>query len=367
MIHKSIIFFLIFLIFFGLFPNFTKKNKKKQKINTCELIFNHIGDSYEWHILPFKKQYAIPLPIIVKGKTSGWHIFLSNRFRNGNKSYKNFSIARTGMYKNKIIEILSSKRKIRPLDLSLTKNALSLILSNIILLTLILYCSRWYKKREGKPEKNSPKGFITFVELTIIMVIDNIINPCLGKNHQFYTSYLLTIFFFIILNNLLGLIPIFPLGVNITGNIAVTCVLALYTFIYANIFGTKKYWIQLFWPDDVPLWLKIPIPIISIIEIIGIVTKPLALMIRLFANISAGHIIILSLAYMIIEATKCGTICNTGIALFSFIMLLFINYIELLVACIQAYIFTILSSVFISLSQIKPVLFNKNKQKITYI
>ncbi|GMO32245.1 MAG: F0F1 ATP synthase subunit A [Candidatus Azobacteroides pseudotrichonymphae] len=345
--------FTLFVSSFRFLPIITNNIHKEKQLNVRELILDHMKDSYSWHIAPLGTKYvSIPLPIIVKGQADGWHLFSSSRFCRGNKSYKGFSIAQVGNYKDKIVETLPSGVKVRPWDFSLTKNAVSLILSSITLISLILFCSCWYKKRNGKPEKISPKGFISFIELIIMDIINHIIKPCIGKNYKRYTSYLLTVFFFILINNLLGLIPVFPGGANVTGNVTVACVLAVFTFVFVNIFGTKKYWKEIFWPN-VPLWLKIPIPIIPAIEIIGIFTKPFALMIRLLANIMAGHAMILGLTCIIFLTTTLGVVVNMSMTVLSVIMTLFINCVELLVAYIQAYVFTMLSAVFIGLSQIE--------------
>lgn len=329
-------------------------NEEGKELNVRELILDHVGDAYDWHITSFgEKHISIPLPVIVKGKESGWHIFSSSKFHHGHDSYQGFSIAKEGKYKGKIIETLLSGEEIRPWDFSLTKNATSLLLSSLVLVSLLLMCANWYKKRKGKPEDASPKGFIAFVEMVIMSIVDGVIKPCIGKNYQRYTPYLLTVFFFIIFNNLLGLIPIFPGGANVTGNIAVTSVLAVFTFIIVNIFGTKEYWKEVFWPD-VPTWLKIPIPIMPAIELVGVFTKPFALMIRLFANILAGHAIVLGLTCMIFLTVSLGVAMNTGMSILSVVMTIFIDFVELLVAYIQAYVFTMLSAVFIGLSQVEP-------------
>ena len=323
------------------------------ELNVRELILDHVGDGYDWHITTFgHSPISIPLPVIVKGQESGWHLFSSARFHHGHASWQGFSIAQEGEFKGKIIETTADGQVVRPWDFSLTKNAVSLLLGSIVLIILILTCANWYKKRQNRPEEASPHGFIAFVEMAIMSVVDDVIKPCIGKNYKRYTPYLLTVFFFILLNNLLGLIPLFPGGANVTGNIAVTSVLALFTFVIVNLFGTKEYWKEIFWPD-VPAWLKIPIPIMPAIELVGVFTKPFALMIRLFANILAGHAIVLGLTCMIFLTVKLGVAMNTGMSLLSVIMTIFINCVELLVAYIQAYVFTMLSAVFIGLSQVE--------------
>ncbi|MDR0541990.1 MAG: F0F1 ATP synthase subunit A [Dysgonamonadaceae bacterium] len=349
---KYIIICLLFCISFPAFAN-NESHEEKPDLNVRELILDHVSDGYGWHITAFgHKHLSIPLPIVVKGQASGWHVFSSAKFHHGHNSYQGFSIAQEGDYKGKIVEILANGETVRPWDFSITKNAASLLLSSLVLICLILYCAGWYKKRVGKPEDASPKGFIAFVEMVIMNVVDDVIKPCIGKNYKRYTPYLLTVFFFIIFNNLLGLISIFPGGANVTGNIAVTSVLALFTFVIVNIFGTKEYWKEIFWPD-VPAWLKVPIPIMPAIELVGVFTKPFALMIRLFANILAGHAIVLGLTCMVFLTVSLGVAMNTGMSLLAVIMTIFIDCVELLVAYIQAYVFTMLSAVFIGLSQVE--------------
>jgi F-type H+-transporting ATPase subunit a len=331
-----------------------KSAEAEPELNVRELILDHVGDAYDWHITSFGHTHiSIPLPVIVKGQEAGWQVFSSAKFHHGHDAYNGFSIAHEGPYKGKIVETLASGEEIRPMDFSLTKNAVSLLMSSVILVILILNCAGWYKKRMDKPETASPKGFVAFVELLITSIVDDVIKPCIGKNYRRYTPYLLTVFFFIIINNLLGLIPVFPGGANVTGNIAITCVLALCTFIIVNVFATKEYWREIFWPD-VPWWLKVPVPLMPAIEIVGLFTKPFALMIRLFANILAGHAIVLGLTCIVFLTVELGAAMNTGMTILSVVMTLFIDCVELLVAYIQAYVFTMLSAVFIGLSQIEP-------------
>jgi F-type H+-transporting ATPase subunit a len=255
--------------------------------------------------------------------------------------------------KGKLVEKDASGEEMRPWDISITKNAFSLLFSSSLLIFMILSCSRWYRKQQGKPEEISPKGFVALIELVITTIIDQIVKPCIGKTYKRYVPYLLTVFFFILLNNLLGLVPIFPGGANVTGNIAVTCVLALFTFFIVNIFGKKEYWREILWPD-VPMWLKIPVPLMPAIELVGIFTKPFALMIRLFANILAGHAMVLGLTCMIFLTVSMGAAMNAGMSFLAIAMTVLIGFVELLVAFIQAYVFTLLSSVFIGLSQVEP-------------
>jgi F-type H+-transporting ATPase subunit a len=196
------------------------------------------------------------------------------------------------------------------------------------------------------------------MEMFIMNINDDVIKPCIGKDYKRFAPYLLTVFFFIFLNNLMGLIPIFPGGANVTGNIAITFVLALCTFVIVQVFGTKEYWKEIFWPD-VPLWLKVPIPIMPAIEVVGVFTKPFALMIRLFANILAGHSIVLGLTCLVFVTVKLGVTMNTSMSVVSVLFSVFINLVELLVAYIQAYVFTMLSAVFIGLARVEPHHSNK--------
>ena len=190
------------------------------------------------------------------------------------------------------------------------------------------------------------------IEALVVMINDEVIKGCIGEDYRRYAPYLLTAFFFVLVNNLMGILPIFPGGANVTGNIAITLVLALCSFLFTNIYGTKAYWKDIFWPK-VPLWLKVPVPLMPMIELFGIFTKPFALMIRLFANIMAGHAAILSLVAIIFITVKAGPVINGSMTVISVLFGIFMDLLELLVAFIQAYVFTMLSAVFIGLSRIK--------------
>jgi len=324
------------------------------EINVKELILDHLADSYEWHLTTWGDTHvSIPLPVIVKGETSGWNIFMSSQFHHGHEAYNGFYIAQSGDKKGKIVEKNAAGEEVRPLDISLTKNATSLLISSILLILIVMSIANWYKKRAKNGERKAPKGFVGFMEMFIMSVQDDIIKPCVGKNYRKFSPYLLTVFFFIFINNLMGLIPIFPGGANVTGNIAVTFILALFTFVIVNVFGTKEYWREIFWPD-VPTWLKVPIPIMPVIEFVGVFTKPFALMIRLFANILAGHSIVLGLTCLIFVTVSLGPVINGSMTLVSILLNVFISFVELLVAYIQAYVFTMLSAVFIGLAQVEP-------------
>ncbi len=318
-------------------------------VDVYELVFGHIEDAYEWHIADVgSTSIRIPLPVIVKS-SSGWHVFSSARLEDGAR-HEGLYIAPSGDYRNKIVERDAAGKEIRPLDISVTKNVLALLVNSAILVAIMLGCARWYKRHQM--DDGAPKGGVGMIEAMVVMINDEVIKECIGEDHRRYAPYLLTAFFFVLTNNLMGIIPIFPGGANVTGNIAVTFVLALCTFLFTNVCGTKGYWKDILWPK-VPMWLKVPVPLMPVIELFGIFTKPLALMIRLFANIMAGHAAILSLVAIIFVTVKAGPVINGSMTAISVFFGSFMDMLELLVAFIQAYVFTMLSSVFIGLSRVK--------------
>lgn len=318
------------------------------EVDVQGIIFGHINDSHEWHITDIgDKSIAIYLPVIVHSKTSGWHCFFSSKIAHGHE-YEGFYISTSEKYDGKIVEKGPDGEEIRPFDISITKNVLSLIISSALLVTLILCCARWYKKHDVL--KEAPKGVAALLEPVIEMINDDVIKDAVGPNYARYSPYLLTAFFFILINNLLGIIPIFPGGANLTGNIAVTFVLALCTFLAVNLTTNGHYWREIFWPEA-PMWIK---PILIPIEMFGMFTKPLSLMIRLFANIMAGHALILCIVSMIFITIKMGAIIGGSMTVVSVGFGIFMDCFEILVAFIQAYVFTILSAVFIGLAQERP-------------
>lgn len=329
-----------------------QSTQQTEEIDVKSVVFGHIGDSYEWHITDIGKTVVrIPLPVIVYSSQSGWHAFLSSRIEENGGEYEGFYIAPAGSkYEGKVVEKNATGEEIRPLDISITKITLALFINSALLLIIVLSVARWYRKREQGAY--APGGFIGFMEMFIMMVHDDVIKSCVGPNYKKFAPYLLTAFFFIFINNIMGLIPIFPGGANVTGNIAVTFVLALFTFVIVNIFGTKHYWKDIFWPD-VPWWLKVPVPMMPFIEFFGIFTKPFALMIRLFANMLAGHMAMLVLTCLIFISASMGPAINGSLTVASVLFNIFMNALELLVAFIQAYVFTMLSAVFIGLAQEK--------------
>jgi F-type H+-transporting ATPase subunit a len=319
---------------------------RAEDLDMNEYLFGHVGDSYEWHITTVNGHpVSIPLPVIVRSKTSGWHVFSSKHLEEG--EHEGFYISASEKYSGKIVERGPSGEEVRPLDLSITKNVAGLMFNSALLVLLVLLTARWYKKHDAREE--APTGFAGIMEMMITMVEDDIIKECIGKEYKRYSPYLLTAFFFIFINNLMGIVPFFPGGANITGNIAVTFVLAMCTFFAVNLFGNKHYYKEILWPD-VPLFLKV-IPLMPVIEIIGLFTKPFSLMIRLFANILAGHVMLLGVVAVVFLTAKLGVGMNAGLSVISILFGVFLDVLELLVAFLQAYVFTMLSAVFIGLSR----------------
>ncbi len=319
---------------------------RAEELDMNEYLFGHVGDSYEWHITTVKgRPVSIPLPVIVHSKTSGWHVFSSKHLEEG--AHEGFYISSSEKYSGKIVERGPSGEEVRPIDISITKNVAGLMFNSALLVLLVLLTARWYRKHDAREE--APRGLAGIMEMMITMVEDDIIKECIGKEYKRYSPYLLTAFFFIFINNLMGIVPFFPGGANITGNIAVTFVLAMCTFFAVNLFGNKHYYKEIIWPD-VPMFLKV-FPLMPIIEIIGLFTKPFSLMIRLFANILAGHVMLLGVVGVVFLTAKLGAGMNAGLSVISVLFGVFLDILELLVAFLQAYVFTMLSAVFIGLSR----------------
>lgn len=324
--------------------------------NPKEVVIEHIKDSHDWHVTDYNGHaVSIPLPIIVNSST-GWHVFCSSEFSHDADAdgYRhgpyNLAIATTGDNAGKIVEFDGDTVSL-PLDISITKTVAVMFINVIILLLCILLSARWYKKR--KASDAAPKGFVGFVEMLVMYVVDEIIKPGVGKGYEKYAPYLLTCFFFIFTCNVMGLIPFPPGSGNVTGNIAVTFFLALCTFVIVQFSGNKHYWKDIFWPD-VPTWLKAPVPIIPVIEFVGIFTKPFALMIRLFANMMAGHAIAVAITCIIFLVASKAVAVQMSMSALSVIMSVFMMCLECLVCFIQAMVFTMLSAVFIGLARVEP-------------
>lgn len=339
---------LVILCFLGV-AAFTShsESEAKEELNIKEMIFGHIGDAYNWHITTIgEKHISIPLPCIVKGQ-NGWNFFCSSKLGHEGHyvEYNGYTIAEEGDNAGKIIEVATGER---PLDISITKNVVSLLISCTLLLVIFLSIAKKYKKNGFC----KPTGLQAILEPLIVSLHDDIIKPSVGKNYKKFTWYLLTVFFFIFINNLLGIIPIFPGGANLTGNIAITFVLAALTFLLTNIFGTKAYFKDIVWPN-VPIGLKCPVPIMQFIEFLGIFTKPIALCIRLFANMFAGHVMVLVLVGLIFVFSQLNLIAGMGFSVVSVLLVVFMSLLECLVCFIQAYVFMTLSALFIGMAQVE--------------
>ena len=320
-------------------------SEETAEVDVSELVFGHIGDSYGWHITTWKGHHVtIPLPCIVRSST-GWHLFMSSELEHG-QIYEGLFLSEDG----KIMELMPDGSMTRPFDMSITKNVASLMFSAVLLVILVLSAARWYKKHDTVSE-GAPKGFTGLMEMMVMMVNDDLVKSSIGEKHyKKYAPYLLTAFFFIFLSNLLGIVPFFPGGANVTGNIAVTLVLAMFTFFMINLFANKHYWKEILWPDA-PIFLKFPLPIMQVIELFGMISKPFSLMVRLFANILAGHAMILGLVAVIFVTAKMGPVINGSMTAITMVFGVFMDCLELLVAFIQAYVFTMLSAVFIGMSR----------------
>jgi F-type H+-transporting ATPase subunit a len=347
--HKLLKRRLILPYFFLIFALPTLGASGEQGENKTEFIMHHIKDSHQWHFATIGHQhYSVPLPVIIYEKGHGLRTYLSSAFYDehhgpvvvdgyfidahdkiryaGEQAPDEIAHDETGDAHGPVFY-----------DVSITKNVASLMISVIILFAVFLTVAKRYKTNPN----GTPKGIQSVFEPIIIFIRDEIARPNIGEKYERFMPYLLSVFFFIWFNNLLGLLPG---AANLTGNIAVTLTLAIFTFVITTISGSKDYWKHIFNTPGVPWWLKIPVPLMPLVEFIGVFTKPFSLMVRLFANITAGHIIILSLIALvfIFETWTIGIV--------SVMFGLFMNMVELLVAFIQAFVFTLLSAIYFGLA-----------------
>ena len=357
---------------------------EKETIDSGSIIIGHVTDSHTWHICDYKSKdgtehaVAINLPIILIDE-GHLEVFSSKHFHHGHAVYQGknhtYALIGGGLEKEEIVcvekadfdkppyiaepvevgEELYLKLKddegnvLKPIDISITKTAAAIIIAVTLLIIIILASAKKYKVRNG-----APHGMQSLIELLVLHVRDVIVEPILGHNTRRFLPYLLTLFFFIFFCNILGLIPIFPAGANITGNIAVTAILALITFIITNFNGNKHYWKDIFNTPGVPAWLKI-FPLMPVVELVGVFTKPIVLMIRLFANMTAGHIVILGFVVIIfILSNTLGMAVGGAVSVVSVVFAVFISLLECLVAYIQAFVFTMLSALYISMAVEEP-------------
>jgi F-type H+-transporting ATPase subunit a len=304
------------------------EHASEEKENISALILHHVMDDHIWHL--WDGHYGtIYLPVIAY-TPNGLKVFSSHNFydehHHATKTYEGLMLDHG--------HLVDAETKDSVLDLSITKNVAMLLINATLLILVFMSVAKGYRKNAGK----APSGVQSFFEPIILFVRDEVVKPNIGHHYAKFMPYMLTLFFFILFGNLLGLLP--GAG-NLTGNIAVTAVLAILTFLITNFKGNKAYWSHILWTPGVPLPLRF---IILPVEIVGIFTKPISLMIRLFVAVTAGHIVLLSLICLafIFESYWVG--------FGSSLMVLFISLIELLVAGIQAYVFTLFSSLYIGMA-----------------
>lgn len=314
-----------------------------------KFVMEHVSDAFEWHIASFGETHiSVPLPIILYSSNKGWNVFMSSKFHHGHDAYKGFRIEQHGENEGKIVEINEQGEVVGlPIDISITKVVAGIFVSMVVLFLIFLSIAKSAKSRVGQ----APTGLQNLLEPIIIFVRDEVAKPAIGeKKFERFMPYLLTAFFFILTNNLLGLIPIFPFGANVTGNIAVTMVLGLFTFFVTAINGNKHYWKEIYNPD-VPWWLKFPLPLMPIIELSGVITKPFVLMVRLFANMMAGHMIVtVFISLIFIFNSLMGPAVGLGVSPISVAFSMFIIMLDILVSFIQAYVFTLLSAIYFGMA-----------------
>jgi F-type H+-transporting ATPase subunit a len=339
-------------------PTTTHEEPKKKKLfDANEVIFGHIMDAHEFHFLSYgpkeaPKHVTIPLPVILYSPQRGLSSFMSSKFHHGHEPYKGYMVLtehnreELGLDPKKyfigsIVPVTADGRfdpSVKVYDISLTRNVVQMILALAVLVWIMLSIAKRYKQGHGV--KTAPKGMQNTIEVVVNFVKDEVAKPALGHKYPKYLPFLLTVFFFILINNLFGLIP----GTaNVTGNITFTLVLAVIAFVVILFSSNKHYWGHIFWPP-VPHWIK---PILIPVEILGVFTKPFALMIRLFANMVAGHILIICLISLIFILGALNQGAGYGFSPLSIGFTVFIYFIEILVAFLQAFIFTMLTAVFI--------------------
>lgn len=336
----------------------TKESLKEaeESFNAGDMIMHHIADAHEIHIIG---DFAIYLPVILY-TDNGLEVFSSSHFyhneKHGHRANENGEIEEYHyyahgdfvMYHEHIyyadpnggvsFDTETGEATNAVFDLSITKSVVGIFLTVAILLLVFVSVAKAYKKRKGE----APKGLQSFMEPLILFIRDEVAVPSIGKGADRFMPFLLTIFFFIWIANMLGLIP-FIGGFNVTGTLSVTMVLAVIVFIITTINGNKHYWSHILWPAGVPFPIKL---ILVPIEILGIFIKPLVLMIRLTANITAGHIIILAFVSLILIFGETSEVAGYGVGFGSTLFMIFMFFIELLVAFLQAYVFTLLAALY---------------------
>ena len=306
-----------------------------EKLDPAKLIMEHIKDAHDFHFFSLGEfEASLPLPVILYSPTKGFDMFSSSRFHHGQEAYNGYKVQ-----EGDIVALDGSK----VYDLSITKNVVQMILALVVLVLLMTGIAKKYKNGHGV--NTAPNGWQNAIEPVITFVRDEVAKPNLGTKSSKYMPYLLTVFFFILINSLFGLLPG---AANVTGNMAFTMVLAIISLLVILFSTNTHFWGHIFWPPGVPLFVKV---ILIPIELAGVLLiKPAALMIRLFANMVAGHIIILSFISLIFIFGAMSSVAGFGFSPISILFTVFIYFIELLVAFIQAFIFTNLTAVFIGQS-----------------
>ena len=354
--------FSAFLILFSASVSAQKDSLKKEAkpgFDAKEIIFGHVLNNHDFHIIDFvgdngvKHPVSIPLPVILYSKQRGLTAFMSSRFHHGEENYDNYMM----LTSEKIEELKLDPKKfsaqdivalddkgaidpsIRIYDISITRNVIQMFIGLALFTWVMLVIAKKYKFGQGV--SSAPKGSQSLLEPVITFVRDEVVKPNLGASSDKYLPFLLTIFFFILINNIIGLIPG---SANVTGNIAFTAVLGIISFVVILFSSDKHYWAHIFNPPNVPLGVKF---ILVPVEFISVFIKPFALIIRLFANMVAGHIIIICLISLIFIFGNMNKFAGWGTAPFSVAFTIFIYFIEVLVAFIQAFIFAMLTAVFI--------------------
>ncbi len=327
----------------------------KEEFNAGKFIIEHVSDAYDWHVVSFGETHiSIPLPILLYSKNpelhegKSFHAFMSSKFHHGHEDYMGFRISHSKEFDGKIVELDANGTEIgKPIDFSITKVVAEILFTVILLLWIFISMAAKATKNKDK----APTGMQNLLEPVILFIRDQVARPTIGdKKYEKYMPFLLTLFFFILLENFIGLIPFPPFGANVTGNISVTMILALFTFFITTINGNKNYWKEIYNPD-VPWWLKFPIPLMPIVELTGVITKPFVLMVRLFANMMAGHMIVTVFVSLIfIFGSLMGTAAGLAISPLSIAFSVFIFLLDVLVSFIQAYVFTLLSALYFGMA-----------------
>ena len=329
------------------------KSAEKEELKVGEMIIEHITDSYEWHIMTVGDHHiSIPLPVILYDE-GNWIVFSSSKFQHGHSAFKGYFVSEEpGLNQGKIVRKNNDGEEIRPqLDISITKTVFAILIDAFLLILVFLSVAKAYKRRKGL----APKGLQSLIEPLILFIRDDVAKSSIGdKRYERYLPYLLTLFFFIFFSNMMGIIPFFPGGANVTGNIGVTGVMAVFTFVITTVSGNKHYWVDIFNTPGVPWWLKVPVPLMPIVEVMGVFTKPIVLMIRLFANMSAGHTVILGFVALVFIFGKISMGLGYGVSVVSVGFSIFLDLLELLVAFIQAYVFTLLSALYFGMATEEP-------------